>query len=105
MRCAFFPSSSVCPDFGHVLFQFPLFFFFLFLFFFFNFKNVFSDRRLVGCLLHKKQNLSLTKKEKKEGMKQSQNQEMQNESSPRVTRNQPSVTFGMESTTEFALVF
>ena len=38
-------------------------------------------------------------------MKQSQNQEMQNESSPRVTRNQPSVTFGMESTTEFALVF
>ena len=47
---------------------------------FFNFKNGFSNRRLVSCLLHKKPNFSLTKKKKKrKGMKQSPNQKMQND--------------------------
>ena len=47
---------------------------------FFNFKNDFSNRRLVRCLLHKKPNFSLTKKKKKrKGMKQSPNQKMQND--------------------------
>ena len=73
---------------------------------FFNFKNGFSNRRLVSCLLHKKPNFSLTKKKKRErAWNNHQIKKCKMTLSPWVTRNQPSVTFGMESTTEFALVF
>ena len=78
MRCAFFPSFSVCPDFRHFYSSFCCSFLLLFNLLF-NFKNGFSNRRrLVSCLFHKKPNFSLTKKEKKrKGMKQSPNKKMQ----------------------------